>query len=357
MITTIVLGLLAVHFAYIARHRNAMWGLKLSFVLIFFFLALRYNFGNDYKAYLNIFIEISQYNQVESFNNVTKLEPGWVYLNWLFRSVGFFAMIALLACFNCFVYYRFIKKYVPAGYYWLAVFIYIFYPGFMLIHSSAMRQSIAIMLFVFSLDYLYKKDAIRYFLCIGLASVFHLSALILLPVYLLGLFNWEISKSKGGILLAIFASLYLSVESLSPYLQQFISNYFQKYLIYQDPGEVNTGLGIIYLSLLMILALYFERSQNKETALVFKLAIISVMLMPLNLIVALIGRVGMYFAPATIVAYPIIYMNLKRPVSKIIYLTSLIFFITYQFFQFFYSDVWKDAFGTYQTILFAPQWY
>jgi hypothetical protein len=106
---------------------------------------------------------------------------------------------------------------------------------------------------------------------------------------------------------------------------------------------------------MFILILYFERLQNKETALVFNIAIISIMLMPLNLIIGLIGRVGMFFTPATIIAYPIILRDLKKPISKIIYLTLLLIFTTYKFFQFFYSDVWKDAFGTYQTIFSAPQ--
>lgn len=357
MIATIILGLFSVLFAYLAKYKNTQWGLKVSFTLIFLFLALRYNFGNDYELYLNVFIEISQYNQIDLFDNTQQFETGWIFLNWLFRLVGFFAMTALLALFNCVVYYRFIKKYVPVRYYWLAVFLYIFYPNFMLIHSSAMRQSIAIMLFVFSLDYLYKKDAIRYFLCIGLASFFHFSALILLPVYLLGLFNWKINKVNGAILVSIFISLFLLGESLSHYLEQFISNYFVKYAIYQKAGVVNTGLGFLYLSAMFILTLYFERLQNKETALVFKIATISLMFIPLNLIIGLIGRVGMYFAPATIVVYPIILMNLKRPISKTIYLTLLLIFTIYKFFQFFYSDIWQDAYGTYLTIFSAPQWY
>jgi EpsG family len=357
MIATIILGIFSVLFAYLAKYKNTRWGLKVSFTLIFLFLALRYNVGNDYETYLNAFIDISQYNQIDFFDNTQQFESGWMLLNWLFRSLGFFAMTAVLALFNCVVYYRFIKKYVPVRYYWLAIFLYIFYPEFMLIHSSAMRQSIAIMLFVFSLDYLYKKDAIRYFLCIGLASLFHFSALILLPVYLLGLFNWKIYKVYGVIFVSIFVSLFLFSESLSPYLKQFISNYFEKYAIYQDAGVVNTGLGFLYFSALFILILYFERLQNKEIALVFKIAIISFMLMPLTLIVELTARVRMYFAPATIIAYPIVLMNLKRPISKTIFLTLLLIFTAFQFFRFFYSDTWKDTFLTYQTIFSAPQWY
>jgi hypothetical protein len=362
MIATIILGLLSVLFAYLAKYKNIQWGLKVSFTLIFLFLALRYDFGNDYNRYLDTFIQYKQYNQIEFFDKTHQFDPGWVFLIWLFRPLGFFAMTAVLALLNCIVYYHFIKKYVPVRYYWLAIFLYIYYPEFMLIHSSAMRQSVAILLFVFSLDYLYKKDAIRYFVCIGLASLVHLSALILLPVYLLSIFNLRIFNLRiftviGVIFGSIYGSLFLFAQSLSPYVNLFISNYFEIYKGFQDAGVVDTGLGILYFSVMSILTVYFVRLQNKETALVFLISMISSMLIPLSAIIGLISRVGMYFAPANIIAYSIILMNLKKPISKIIYLTILLTAATYRFFQFFYSDTYKDAFGIYQTIFSATKWY
>lgn len=357
MITTIILGLFSVLFAYLSKYKNTQWGLKVSFTLIFLFLAFRYSFGNDYEGYLDGFIRISEHNQNDLFDFLLRYEPGWIFLNWLFRDLGFFAMIAVLAFLNCVVYYRFIAKYVPVKHYWLAVFYYTFYPDFMLVHASAMRQSIAIMLFVFSLDYLYKKNAIRYFLCIGLATLFHYTAIILVPVYLLTYFNHKITKKYGVIVVSIFVSLFLFGECLSPYFKIFISSFSEKYEFYQDPGVVNSGLGFLYYSSLLILILYFEKLQNREIALVFKVAIISFMFMPLTLIIEMISRAGMYFAPATIIAYPNIINTMKKYISRASYITILLVFTIYQFFQFFYSDTYKDYFGTYQTILSAPQWY
>ena len=358
MIATIILGVISVLFAHLSKYKNTRWGLKVSFTLIFLFLALRYYFGNDYEGYLNGFTRISSHSNFnELFYYLVQYEPGWILLSWLFRTPGFFVMTAVLALISCVIYYRFIVKYVPVRYYWLAVFLYIFYPDFMLVHSSTMRQSIAVMLFIYSLDYLYKKDAIRYFLCIGAASLFHFTALILLPVYLVVYLNKKIRRLYGVICFLIFVSLFLFANSLSPYIKQFISKFSEKYEFYQDAGVVNSGLGFLYFSALLLLILYFERLQNRETALVFKIAIISFMLMPLTLIIEMISRLGMYFTPATIVAYPIVVFNLKKTISKTIFLAVLFSFTIYQFFQFFYSDTYKDYFGTYQTIFSAPQWY
>lgn len=359
MIVTIILGLLSVLFAFLAKFKNSQWGLKASFTLIFLFLALRYNFGNDYKAYLGIFVEINAYSEINFFDNTLHVEIGWIFLNWLFSSLGFFTMIAALALINCVIYYRFIKKYVPINYYWFAVFLYIFNPAFMLTHSSAMRQSLAIAIFIFSLDYLFKKDAIRYFICVGLASLVHTSALILLPVYLLNRFNGTINRRKAIIIVSIFASLFVFGKFIGLKLNQFISLSFGKYVNYQGEGVIGigTGLGVLYLSALLILIVYYERFQDKKTALIFKIAIISFMFIPLSLLIQMIGRTGMYFGPATIIVYPVILMNLKKPLNKMIFLILLLLMTTYGFFQFFYSDIWKDAFGTYQTIFSAPSFY
>lgn len=151
--------------------------------------------------------------------------------------------------------------------------------------------------------------------------------------------------------------LFVFIESLAPFINRFIGNYFSQYEVYTDPGVVGSGLGIIYSALLLILLLSYDRFQNKKTSIIFKIAIISFMFIPLSINIQLIGRIVMYFGTATIIAYPIILMNLKKTVYKIIFVTTLMFITTFQFFQFFYSDVWKDAFGTYQTILTASKIY
>ena len=316
---TIVMGLFAVLFAFFAKYTNSRWGLRISFSLIFVFLSLRYNFGNDYGEYLKGFLLIRDYDPEYLFQLLVQFEPGWILINLLFRDLGFFAMTAVLALLSCMIYYRFIVSYVPPKYYWLATFIYIFYPDFMLVHSSAMRQSVATMFFIFSIDYLYKRNSIRYFVCIGLASSFHYTALILAPLYLLVFFNGKIRIRQAALFFSLYASLFIFGESLSPYFRIIISNFSEKYETYQDAGVVNSGFGFLYYASLLILVLCWERYQNREIALIFKIAIISFLLMPLTLVVEMLSRLGMYFAPATIVTYPIILMNLKKNETKIFF--------------------------------------
>lgn len=357
MITVVLLNILVVFFAYQARHKRTVFLLKVSFGLIFLFLALRYDYGNDYSAYLKRFLEINRVETIDYFDKYWGFEPGWVFLCRLFGPFGFFAMTAVLALFNCFVYYRFINKYVPPAYYWLAVFFYVYTPGFMLIHSSAMRQSLAISLFIFSIDYIYKKDALRYFLCIGLAALFHTSALVLLPVYLLGLFDWKINKITAVSIFSLFLLLFVFGDSFLADINQFINTYFRRYEVYEGGAEIGTGLGLIFNSFLFALILYYERSQIAEASLLFKIAIISYFIIPISLLIMMLGRVGMYFLPVTIAVFPIIFSNIKNPILKNSTIILLGFITFYSFLGFFQSDIWKEAFGTYQTIFSAPEIY
>lgn len=357
MLSVIILGILTVYFAWLEKYRNIKFGLKMSFILIFIFLALRYNFGNDYKDYIDIFQEINKYKSFDLFDKSIHAEPGWIFLCKLFKPMGFFAMTAMLSAVHCVIYYRFIKKFVPVEYYWLAVFLYIFNPAFLLVQASAMRQTVAIEIFIFSFNYLYKKDAIRYFLCIGLAWLFHSSAVILLPVYLLTYLNWKINKAGIIILLTIFVSVFIFTEAIGPYANQIINIYFNQYEVYQEAVVLGSGLGLVYIFIPFFLTLYYERFQIKETAMIFKLVIISFMFIPLGFIIQLIGRMGMYFLPATIIVYPIIQMNLKKPVYKYFFVGSLVLMTMYDFLQFFQSDIYTEGFGNYQTIFSAPNWY
>jgi transmembrane protein EpsG len=357
MIPTFILGLLSIIFAYIARYRQTRWGLKVSFGFVFLFLALRYEFGNDYRIYHDSFLIINSSSPNSLSYFLKHFEPGWILLNWLFKSIGFFSMTAFLALCNCIVYYKFITKHVDNKLYWFSIFLYIFYPNFMLIHSSAMRQSVAILLIIYSIDFLLNKNAAKYFLCVGIASLFHYPAIIFIPIYFLRFVNYRIRIVYGFIILLAFVSLFIVGEHLVYSTKQFIAQFTDKYEYYSTQGSLNTGVGFLYYFTLLTLLVYYERFQDRETALVFKIAILSFMFMPLTLILEILSRAGMYFAPATLVAYPNIILRMKTPIIRIILSTVIILITLYQFTQFFFSDTYSTYFMEYQTILSAPRWY
>jgi hypothetical protein len=351
MIAIAIFDIIVVYISSLSKSKESDYWLRYSFILIFLFLAFRYDFGNDYKNYLEYF------NTFEYIDLNSRWELGWQLLCFLFKPLGFFVMTAFLAGINCFIYYRFIKDYVSPAYYWLAVFIYVFNPGFMLLHSSAMRQSVAIAIFLFSLGYLYKKQIVRYVLCVLLASMFHSSAIILLPLYILFVIDWQISKIKAIIIFIIFVLFLISIQIFAPYLGEFIGTYFERYKDYQGGAELSSGLGFLYYIIIFIFVLIYSRFQKNHNELLFKIAIVSYYVIPLGFLIQLIGRVGMYMEPVMMAVIPIIFVCIKDKNVKSMFITSYIFMTLYSFYIFFNSEVWRDAFGIYHTIFSAPKIY
>ncbi len=351
MIIIVLFYFFIVLFAVKASKEKSDFWLMLSFVLIFLFLALRFDFGNDYMSYLYMFADI-EYLDFDS-----NVEFGWQLLNLLFKPLGFFPMVIALAAFNCFIYYRFIIRYVQAPYYWLAVFLYVVNPSFMLVHSSAMRQSVAIAIFIYSIDYLFKKDIFRYTISILIASSFHQSALILLPLYFIFVFDWRITDIKLVILFFFFSFFLFSSQIISPYLISFVNFYFQKYSIYEGGILLDSGIGLLFSIAIFILILYYTKFQDRESMLFFKIIIISYFFLPLGFIVSLISRVKMYLEPSLIAVFPIIASTIHDNYTRNLLLIVYLLFILYLFYNFIALDISNISFAEYKTIINAPQKY
>jgi len=358
MLTIAIFNLVVVIIAYLAYLLRSVRWLQLSFFLIFLFLALRYDFGNDYQNYLVGFGDVNAFNKLPDF------EPGWVLLCRLFNPVGFFAMVAVLAAFNCIVYYQLIKKYVPPAYYWFAVFLYVFNADMMLIHSSAMRQSVAIAIFVYAFDFLYKKNYLRYFLCIAVAAFFHSSALILFPIFILGAFNWKVNRIAAVTLFAVFVLVIVFVEFLAPYIGRLVYMFFEQYSVYQTGADsrIGTGLAFVFRLILFALVLVYAQFQTGAISLLFKIGILALFVEPFGFDIVMISRMGMYFQPALLAVIPLVIWNIKghniyRTCSKCSLVAAYIVITLYSFYGFFQSEVWRDRFGTYKTIFSAPEIY
>lgn len=340
-------------FAYLAYKHHSDIALKISFVFIFLFLALRYDFGNDYQSYLENFIAINQ------GIIVWESEPGWVLLCRFFGPFGFFVMTAFLAAVQSVVYYRFFKKYVPVKYYWLALFIYLFNPSCFLILSSAMRQSVALVIFVFSIDYIYKKRFVRYFICIALASTFHSSALIFFPVYLIGLVDWKVNKITALIFFIIYPLMYLFLSYLQVYVSQFVEIYFHVYERYldRDMGKIGSGIGFIFSLFLLWLIIIKLGYQVGEKHFLFKISILSYYFTPFAFINPMIGRIGMYFEPFMIVVFTAVLMLIRARNVRFAVIALYSVIVLFSFYGFFQSDIWRESYGQYKTIFSAPGHY
>ena len=81
---------------------------------------------------------------------------------------------------------------------------------------NAVRQGVAISLVFFASTFILKADKVKYILMIIIAGLFHISALLLLPVYFLGRFVGGNSVKKEG-------EVTVSLEYMKYFIRTFFS--------------------------------------------------------------------------------------------------------------------------------------
>ncbi len=354
MTTTFIVGIIAVLLAWLESYKNERNGLKLSLFVVFLFLALRYDFGNDYMNYLDFFLNINKYPSLDFSDFIeSHFEVGWIFLNRLFAHIGFFSMTAALAAFNCFVLYRFIKKYVPQEYYWFAIFYYVFQSQNMLVLSSAMRQAVATSLFLLAIDFLYSKKFIYYLLIVYLATLFHTSAYFLFLLVLLNIVNWRITIPIIIATVMLFAFSFYFRAQIQPQITNLIISYISVYEPYTEGISISItsiGLGIFLYAFIMLVVFYYAPRQKNEKLLLFKIGIISFLLVSFGFSILMIARLNLYLQLVFMAIYPIVFASIKNDLLRHLYIATIILFILNQFFEFFQSDIWREDFSVYHTI-------
>ncbi len=364
MIHTLIIGLIAIILAYLARYNHLRYCFQFAFLIITAFLAIRYDWGNDYKTYLEMFYD--KYRNTIAIEKTTFLfneennEIGWKLLNNLFNPLGFFSLVIFLTCLENYILYRFIRKYVDKKWYWLAIFIYIFSPEFMLTGSSMMRQFLSMSLFLIAIEFIIKKKPIMFILIILIASTFHVSSLLLLPTYFVNRIKIDMNINKSIIIISLFIIWCIFVPGLitSKYLPSILNtNLFSKYTYYiENSSSGSLGLGFLFFSVQLIWLLQYLNNTNKNTTIYSSIFILGIILLPFGDSLPIISRLTFYFFYPSIFLFPAILIKMKSIATRNILVSLLCIYKLRAFFIFFYSDIWYDSFYIYKTIFSINNW-
>ncbi|WP_338587934.1 EpsG family protein [Clostridium baratii] len=149
-----------------------------DYVLLLFLIlvcGLRENVGTDYNLYKFYYSNINQNSRFElGFKDMI------IFSNNLGLSYNTFLLIvsAITMC----LFYFLIKKYSrkPAS----SIFYFVVL-GYYAYSFNIIRQMLAISISLFGIKYIKEKKFIRYLVVILIASIFHSTALIMIPVYFL----------------------------------------------------------------------------------------------------------------------------------------------------------------------------
>lgn len=303
-----------------AFNRKSFW---LPLVVLVLFFTIRSNrVGTDTQVYTYNF---DNSLDVKYFDFNENVELGYQLLEYsiLQFTDNYFWLFFISGLVVVYLYLKVIRKYSVN--YLLSVFLFITL-GIYTFFFNGLRQGIAMAIFTFALPYLLERKIILYILVCLFASLFHITALFMIPFYFL--VNLRI-KPIYKILITFLGSLLLS-----RLLVTYIASTNDRYEGYTEVSESSGGILILLFYFLILLFIYFIANIYKVRDEQFKklftfYGVGLVFVIPL----ALLGtnpsgpqRLLYYFTWTLVLILPIIFNKINNT-----YVTSIaiIFFIIY----------------------------
>jgi hypothetical protein len=275
------------------RYVNVL--LMLGMVVIAVMIGFRVQVGGDWDAYVNIF----RYSGRLSLESTLQLsDPGYRVINRTVRLAGGEFYVVDLICGSIFSWglYRFAKAQPDP---WLAVLVAIPYLV-IVVAMGYTRQSVAIGILMAGLAGLLQGGSFwRFLLYVAFASLFHSSALIVLPLAVIGMKRNRFAQAVviPAVVLGAYATLF------SQNVDQFVDHYITKSMSSQG--------AMIRIALCLLPALILLRARDRlrftptEYVLWRNFAFAAIACVPLLLVVpsTAVDRIALYILPIQIAVF------------------------------------------------------
>ena len=312
-----------------------------TFAILYLFLALRYDYGNDYMSYLNIHTRINEGL------------PSWGQTDLLFYRLNllipnFDAFIALTSLFYIVTIWYLIKNNLVKNQYWFAVLILLINPYLFLVHLSGIRQTLAICFFIIAISFAVKRNIVLYIIFILLATGMHASAIVLLPLYLI-LTEKKFNKKHVIITMITIAVLFLTplFDIIAFKLLDYLPQHYETY--YEQGAQNSLRATIISFFYVLLILLNLGKLEGRQI-IYGKLSLIATIISVLAIRVSMITRIGMYFDIFLIITIPQIFNRIEKKNYKLILFFLLIGIYLLRYYSFFANPMW-EKFVRYRTIL------
>lgn len=298
-----------------ARAFGVRWLYYVVGAALAIFSGLRDNIGVDYESYANSFSEIRQGVNLRDFEplnmgiiNFVNLLGGGDYL--IFLSYSIITLSGVL---------YFSKR--TSNSKELSVFIFMTLSIFYFSTFNLMRQWAAISMILFSITSLIDKKYYRMVAFIALASMFHLSALMMVVIPFLTIRfskKWVLVMMLSSVLLAEFA--FLVIEQL-PYI-----HYLNEVFRSDRTGSLPMFLSYILFLILMLLKMgYFniDKQLARHELVILNMCLLSIFVLLIGFLMGLdfqtTMRANAYFTIQVIILLPWLLKEFDRFSQYIVY--------------------------------------
>ncbi len=284
------------------RKEQMRWVRWFIVAFLLLFVGLRYNTGADWKTYTYVFDSIS---------------TGMCYMGWEKGFVGLMKLVYYLfgnyyvlqfsaTLFLLFALNRFYSRYSPYPILSISLFVILF---LFTILMAQVRQSIALAIVLLGTPYVFERKALLFFVTIGVACLFHISALFALPLYFI---NRPINKYLSVILVLLAQGIYVYPQLIfhifdlfSGVMPERIELLIQVYRESVFAKKVVFGTGLYYMASvgLCLLTLLWHKKENNQHCFYNNALLITFVLVGMSNAVSILERFQVYYYVYAIVAF------------------------------------------------------
>lgn len=322
MIIYFLLFLLSLSFAFI-RKANSLW--KILMVINAIFFCCGYMTGSDWRQYETYY----NWLNYSGIMGMIFIEPGYVIYSYLFQIIGspFWPFFIITKLITFYIIIHTLSKY-SIGNYRLSVVFFLVIFGIFLFIDNPMRNLIGMTISVFSYKYLIERKFLKYMSIILFATMFHMSAILMLLLY--PLYPIKTSNKKLIIYYILFNIFFLiffrfiilhviSLFSFIPLIERRMTVYFLE-------GDQLTNssflsLGFVFQISVFVLLLWKRKmiESIKYGKLFFYGSICFLFLYRIGSIVDIFYRLQLYYSILYAIGVGFIFSTFKIKSNKIIY--------------------------------------
>ena len=330
-----------------------------EFILIIFF-GLRGFIQSDFQNYYPWFEYLPTLWSLEDFGNVfvENYEPGFVLFSILCKSISsnYFVWILICSIIDIILLKKIFNEYSINCCFSFAIYFAI---GALIMEFNLMRNIKAILILVIALKYIQQKQIWKYFLCVFIATLFHITAIIFVPLYFVLDKKWP-----RPVLLVIFIvciTIFLSqvrlLSILLPKVTNFLGGvYMEKAEMYEISGSLDVSYGISFgliersITFFLVYLFYGKWIDKTGNRYIFPNMIV-IYFMCFSLLAemsVLLERFAYYFALSYSIFYPNLVKHIRTKFNRIVLVYFLVGVFTLKIAQQTQTIVFK-----YDNILFG----
>jgi hypothetical protein len=294
------------------KKQQVLWALYAGTAVLILFIGLRYNTGSDWKMYITAFKEMP------TLGNYHHWEYGFFLISNIFHFIfgNYYVLQFATTCFICLSACKLFKQHSEFPVLLMPIFFFLFFDGILM---AQVRQSIALGIIALGSKYIFNHKFIPFLCVIAAACLFHISAIMAIPLYFL---NKNFGRIVPVIVILIAQIFYFFPEIIfsfirfvAPYLPERLSKLAEGYLTTAFAEKAVFGTGIYYLAtvLLVVLLLLFVKPKNDKETFFMNTLMIAFVIKGLSTGVFIMERFQAYYLLFGMMAYPcLLSVRLKR---------------------------------------------